>query len=237
MLLSLTTFLVAAVLIMVLWLMHKYHRESVRRERHGVFDHCLEFIESYNISQDDIDFPTLVGSYRGYRICLQAVADHVGFRKMPQLWLLLTVYEENPWRGIIDFIVRPQNIEFFSPWEQLPVILKPPVHWPQFSALRSDDTAGMPPLSLIESYIDLFEDVKMKELLITPKGVRFVYQANQARRTEYLVLRSLRFDEPCISGETIRRLLDRAIKLSCDLNKQSAAISGGDAHAGLQAHG
>jgi len=211
---TLAPILLAAILIVAFWHMHKRHREAVRRERHGVFDQCLGFIENYSITQDDIDFPKLEGVYKGRRISLQAIADHIGFRKMPQLWLLLTVHEANPWHAVIDFIVRPQNIEFYSPWERLPVTLKPPANWPQFSALRTDDRAGMPPLSILEPYIDLFDDVKMKELMVTPKGVRIVYQANQARRTEYLVLRSLSFDNVCLSGETVRRLLDRAVNLS-----------------------
>ena len=51
----------------------------------------------------------------------------------------------------------------------------------------------MPPLDVIEPHMTLFQDQRAKELLVTPKGVRLVYQAAQAEQGPYQTLRLVRF--------------------------------------------
>jgi hypothetical protein len=62
-----------------------------------------------------------------------------------------------------------------------------------------------------------FAAPKAKEILITPKGVRLVYQVDQGTRAEYLVLRSANFASPQVTAEIMRDLLDRAVALYQDL--------------------
>jgi hypothetical protein len=206
------------VIAVVLWYQHRSHRLRVKEKRRAAYDACLDRFENYQIKQDDINFPELHGHYRNYEIDLKLVADHVGYRKVPSLWLLVSVYSPLPYKGILDFMVRPQNIEFFSPYIRLDHDLPIPTGWPAYALLRSDNPDQTPPLHLLDDAMTLFDEPKMKELLITPKGVRLVYQIDQAKRREYLVLRSVDFEDSGLDPELVCGLLDNAIEIHTQLN-------------------
>lgn len=197
--------------ITVLWLMHRRHRATVKRARTSFFDDCLPLFDSYRVTQDDIDFPVLAGRYRGYSVRLQPIVDHVAVRKLPSLWLLVTVQGDIPYEGVFDFLARPLNTEFYSPSASLGAAVEIPPGWPQHAAIRSDAPGRMPPMDLLRPHIALFDDPKMKELLVTPRGVRLVYQANEAARAHYLVLRQAQFEDIVIPAGLVRRLLESAI--------------------------
>jgi hypothetical protein len=78
------------------------------------------------VEQNGIDFPLLEGIYEGHRVRLEPVIDHMAVRKLPSLWVKTTLFGELPIGGTIDFLVRPQNTEFYSPSDQLPLTLKIP---------------------------------------------------------------------------------------------------------------
>ena len=206
---------------LIMTAMHIQHRRRVKARRAAMFDQCKPLLSEVSVSQDDVDFPVLTGRYRGVSVKLEPIADHVGYRKLPSLWLLVTVRGDIPYQGVFDFLVRPQNIEFFSPSEQLEYQLEPPAHWPQYTALKTNDVDTMPPLARLEKHMDLFEDDKAKELLVTPNGVRLVYQANQANQNNYRTLRSLAFDDLVLKPEQVADLLDRAVLLYQDLTEKT----------------
>lgn len=187
-----------------------------------MFQPCLGLFDTYRVVQDDVYFPILTGRYGGVRVRLEPIADHVVMRKIPSLWLLVTIREEVPFEGALDLLVRPQNVEFYSPSARLPVQLEVPPGWPQPAWLRSDDPERMPPLSLIARHIGFFDDPKAKELVVTPKGVRLVYQVNQSVRAHYMVLRQAHFENLALSPERLQDLLDRAVALWEDLRKEGA---------------
>jgi hypothetical protein len=66
----------------------------------------------------------------------------------------------------------------------------------------------------VESQIAAFDDPRMKELVITPLGVRLVYQAAQGERADYLVLRQARFTQAKVEAGLVQSLLDRAIAVA-----------------------
>ncbi len=207
---------------MALGYQHLSHRRRVKRRRGAAFDACLSRFEQYQITQDDVDFPELRGRYQGYEIVLKLVADNIGYRKIPSLWLLATVKSPVPYKGILDFLVRPQNIEFFSPYIRLEHDLPIPVGWPTHALLRSDDPDQAPPLHLLDDAVALFDEAKMKELLISPRGVRLVCQVDQAKRSEYLVLRSLDFENSSLDPELVCMLLDNIILIHSQLNSATS---------------
>lgn len=202
----------------ILWFMYRRNRLAIKRDRAALFDACRPLLESYRIVQDDVDFPTLTGLYRGYAIEAEPLVDHLGFRKIPSLWLKVTVKCELPIDGTFDLLVRPQNIEFFSPAAELPENILTPEGWPAHAVIKGDRPAGMPRLALLEPHVlSLFADAKAKELLVTPRGVRIVYQVNQVQRGEYLVLRALTFADVALPPFLFGALLDRAVALCDDL--------------------
>ncbi len=198
------------------------YRKDVRRQRQSraqLFSQCLPLLQAYRVTQNGGDFPIVDGRYRGHPVKLEPVLDAVAWRKVPSLWLKVTVLAPNPWEGVLDFLVRPQGVEFYSPGSELEHHLRVPESWPQHSSLSTDDPARMPPLSVVTPHIGLFADQQMKELLITARGTRLVRQLWQAERAEYLVLRQSRFVATHADPELVRSLLDAAIALCNSLNQ------------------
>lgn len=212
----------AAVLVAGLAWLYRAERRRIGAARRALFDDCLDLVQDPTLSQDDVDFPVLTGGYRGHRVRLQLLADHVVVRKVPSLWLLATVYDELPMRSVVDLLARPQNTEFYSPAAVLDVELPLPLGWPRHATLRTDDPDGMPPLAVLNSHVGMFEDAKTKELLVSPRGVRIVYQADQAKRANYMVLRQLVFERARLDPTLVARLLDRGAKLCADLKGEGA---------------
>ncbi len=203
---AITVFLAA-----ILWFIHRRNRQAIKAERNAMYDDCLGLFEDVKITQDDVDFPILTGRYKGREIKLKPIPDYMMFRKIPSLWLQVTVIGDLPYRGVLDFLMRSQNVEFYSPSSTLNTVLFPnPPGWPKEATLRTDDREHMPPIDRITPHIGIFDDLKTKELLITPRGVRIVYQADQARRAHYMVLRQQIFENVKLRPDLLARLLDQA---------------------------
>jgi hypothetical protein len=66
--------------------------------------------------------------------------------------------------------------------------------------------------------MEVFEDPKAKELLVTPNGARIVYQADEAVRSYYMLLRQMKFENIMLDADLVRVLMDRVIALYEDLN-------------------
>jgi hypothetical protein len=202
-----------AVAILMLLAIYRWDHGRIRRARAAYFDPCIPLFEEPRLSQDDVDFPALDGHYRGHRVRLQPVVDHVAVRKLPSLWLLVTVFGELPGMPTVDLLVRPQNVEFYSPSSTLRVSVKLPPGWPAHALLRTDAEDRSLPVETLTPHMRLFEDTKLKELVVTAKGVRLVYQASQADRTHYMVLRQAKFIEARLAPSLAQRLLDQAIAI------------------------
>ena len=218
----------AILLLAVIALPWLYRRDArrLRQQRAQLFSQCLELFQTYQVTQLGADFPSLKGSYRGFLVSLEPILDTVAWRKLPSLWLKASVYTPNPQTGVLDFLVRPQGAEFYSPSESLPYRLPIPHSWPQHAILCTDlcadKRAYMPQPELITPHMAVFDDPKMKELLVTPKGVRLVWQIWQAERSEYLVLRQAKFSGTAVDMAPVKLLLDTAIAVSASLNAAAA---------------
>ena len=163
------------------------------------------------MSQSGSDFPILDGTHEGHRIRLEPVVDHMAVRKLPSLWLKVSVLGALPLEGTIDFLARPQNTEFYSPSERLPLTLRIPTGWPQHALLRTDIADRSAPVEFLTPHMPMFDDPKTKELVVTPRGVRIVYQAGQGERAYYMVLRQPEFGAARLPIALARRLLEQAI--------------------------
>jgi len=211
----------AAALIALTWL-YRRDRERYRRLRGGFFSACLDLFEQYRVVQDDVNFPVLTGRYRGHEVRLEPIVDHLTKRKLPSLWLQVSLIAPVPYQGIFDLLVRPRGTEFYSPSIDLAHEMRLPPGWPSDAALRSDDPARMPPLAVMAQHRYLFEDQRLKEMLVTPKGVRLVYQVQQAERARYAVLRQIEFLDNTLPPGLARRLLEATIAIRTSLIAEAA---------------
>jgi hypothetical protein len=83
---------------------------------------------------------------------------------------------------------------------------------------RTDSPEPLPFLDVIEQRMPLFRDLKMKELLITPRGVRLVYRLSEGERGPYALLRQAVFEAARLDAELAQRLLRTLIALHQDLS-------------------
>jgi hypothetical protein len=109
--------------------------------------------------------------------------------------------------------MRLQGSEFYSPFGDLPHRVARPADWPADCAIASDDPPNMPPFDLLAPHIRLFADPRMKEMLVTPRGVRLVYQVQQAERVHYMVLRQIEFAQERLPASLATALLNATIEL------------------------
>jgi len=212
----------AALAVGALVVMHRRHRAAVKRERGAFFAMCGGVFEASRTTQDDVDYPVLDGRYGGFSVRLEPIVDHVAVRKLPSLWLLVTLRETLPLAGVTDFLARPLNTEFYSPAIHLDHRLATPAGYPETVQVRTDHPEQQPPAELLRPYGVLFGDPRMKELAVGPGGVRLVYQIAESERAHYMVLRQAEFGDGLrLDPALARRLLDHAIALHNDLKERA----------------
>ena len=203
---------------MFLGLQHWRQRATAAVARRGIYENCLPLIESAQIEQHGAQFPSLEGRYQGKRIRLDAIVDSASVRKLPSVWLQLNVVEPLPIAITLDLLVRPLNTEFFSPSSELPVRLDVPSGWPEHAIIKASGEGAKHLLPQVDALVrNVFADLKCKELLLTPKGLRLVYQLAQAERADYLVLRAMVFDQARVPQELLSRFMDQLVQLHDEL--------------------
>lgn len=199
--------------LLCLVLLYWRERAKERRKRAQFFAGCLDLFQSYRVVQENGGYPVLTGSYRGLAVRLEPIVDDMACRKVPILWLKVSVLQSIPYRGVLDFLMRPAGTEFYSPSAHLDYDLEIPPSWPQNAILRSDAPEALPPLDLVGPHIEMFTDTDRKELVITPKGVRLVARVWQASRPHYLILREIRFDDHRLDRGVAAKYLDATVAI------------------------
>lgn len=139
---------------------------------------------------------------------LQAIPDSLTFRKLPALWVMVTLPAQTPVKATLDIMARPTGNEPFSHFARLPQSLPCPPELPEGTGIRSDNAAALPPLDLIAPHLAIFSDPKVKELVISPKGLRLVILADEAERGRYLIFRDAETGRTPLSRDRLLPLLD-----------------------------
>lgn len=214
--------LMSAAAILVLARMYRRNRRTLATLRGAIFAPAYDLFNTYRVTQAGIAFPELTGRYRGRDFHIDAVIDTLTFRKLPVLWLRVSLLAPLPGTATLDILVRSQNVEFYSPSASLPHRLEPRPGWPADAMIRADEAGTLPDLAVLDRHIDIFREPQTKELLITAKGVRIVRLLDQARRAEYLVLRQAEFESPQVSPEALRAMMDRTLAIHADLTSAGA---------------
>lgn len=215
----------AAALGGVLVALYLKDRQAAKAERAAAFDSVLSLFEDARTIRTDRDFPVLVGRYRGYEVVLELALDLLAVRKLPTLWLMVSVRYPIPYAGVFDYLSRPGGSEYYSPSNKLPVRIDVPPGWPAHAMVRTDRPDALPAPELLAPHMAFFDDVRAKELLVTPRGVRLVFLVAEAMRSQYLVLREVRFESLMLPRETVRELIERALALVKDLTKDNEETS------------
>ena len=206
----------------VLVVLNRREREAFRAQRRKLFDGCAALFDHATLTQDDVAFPVLTGSYRKHSVRIEPLVDQVVFRQVPSLWLVVSVRQDLPVAGTFDLLARRANVEFWSQAGALPLRVPLPRDWPGHTSIKADREASELPLDVLDPHVrELFSDPRSKELVVMPRGVRIVYQVQAADRSEYLVLRRATFHGAQVSVALLESLLERATTVCADLMRGS----------------
>lgn len=173
------------------WLYRRDHSEACAR-RDGFFDVARNALETPEIMTTRGDYPVLRGTREGYRTELRALADTIQLRKLPILWLLVTIHRPLRLRSHFNMMMRPDNSEYYSAHGRMPERVSTPPDWPQEAVLRCDDPAEARArvIPALAPHLAQFTgDSRGKEIFLSPKGLRLVYRMDEGQRGHYLLTR------------------------------------------------
>lgn len=202
-----------------LWLAYRLVQESRARARSraSYFDAVKSLFNGGETRIELTGFPRMTGRREGLAFDLQAIPDTLTFRKLPALWVLVTLPEPLPLQATLDLLARPSGNEPFTRFATLPQSLPTPSDLPKEIAIRSDDATRIPPPDLLARHADLFADPRVKELVLSPKGLRIVILAEEADRGRYLIFREAEMGRAPLSPARLAPLLDRLAAIREDV--------------------
>ena len=202
-----------------LWLALRLIRETRARNasRAGYFGAVKPLFDGGETRLQPTGFPRMTGRRDGLAFDLQAIPDTLTFRKLPALWVLVTLPEALPVQATLDLLARPSGNEPFTRFATLPQSLPTPPDLPKEIAIRSDDATGIPPPDLLARHADLFGDPRVKELVLSPKGLRIVILAEEADRSRYLIFREAEMGRTPLASARLQPLLDRLAAIRKDV--------------------
>jgi hypothetical protein len=207
---------VCAALIVAALLWRRWIRDRARREAapQRLFGRLLPLLEDATLeSSGTVGYPRLRGHYAGAPVQLWPVVDTLALRRLPALWLMVTVQSPLPVAAKLDFMMRPAGTTTFSNFDLLPHTLALPGGFPEGGALRTDDVVRAPPASWLAGHLDIFEQPRAKELLVAPQGLRLVWLLAEADRARYGVFRQAEFGDVEIDPAQVEDLLQRLLRL------------------------
>lgn len=213
--------LAAAIGATALWLAWMTWTAAKARKaaRAGYFDGVTAVFDRVTRRIEPTGFARLTAHLDEAAFDLQAIPDSLTFRKLPALWVMVTLPAPMPVGATLDIMARPAGNEPFSHFANLPHSLPCPAELPEGTGIRSDNAGAVPPLDLIAPHLGIFADPKVKELVISPKGLRLVILADEAERGRYLIFRDLEVGKSPLSKARILPLLDTLLALRQTLTK------------------
>jgi hypothetical protein len=187
--------------------------------RSTYLDRCEALFDQPVKGRSPTGFARLGGTYLGRDFDIQALPDTLTFRKLPTLWLLVTIPAPMPVGATLDIMRRPTGSETFSNFGSLPVQLDAIPGLPPEAAMRTDDPDLLLPEAFLRDHLGLFSSDRVKELVISPKGLRLTYLAEEANRGRYLLYRDAEMGAEALAAEVLRPLLDHLVHLADALEK------------------
>jgi len=219
---SFTFVLAGLVMVAFIGLVLIYRREGRlrRQSRAALFSTVYDLFQSYRVEQLGQDYPTLKGRYRDSDFHIDLVIDTLTFRKIPVLWLRVSLLHSLPGLATTDLLVRAQNNEFYAPANDLPYLMPTLPHWPPGLNAKTDNPDRAPSAELLDRHLDFFSVPEAKEMLLTPRGIRLVRMLGQGKRADYMVLRIADFPDAALDAATLADTMDRCLALAVDAGSE-----------------
>ena len=176
--------------------------------RAGYFAASVSLMKDLRQQIQPTGFARMAGRYRDLSFDLQALPDTLTFRKLPALWVMVTVTEPQPLSGETHIMSRATGQESFSTYAQMPVAVTLPQGFPPNCTLRCTDPAALPAAEILSKIAQLFADPTVKEAVLSPKGLRLVILAEEAERTAYLLFRDAELGRAPLPTQRLQALLE-----------------------------
>ena len=202
------------------------HRACLAK-RKRLLDEAARLFPEARISFAPDHFPILVGRLEdGRQVRVELLADTMVTRRLPQLWLRVTLRELRECnRPAIGALARPTGAEYYSLVHDLPEWMAPP-ETDASLLMRSDGSGTTWQVERAAMmFRNLFSDPTLKEAVISPRGTRVIRQAAQGERAAYLFLRQIRFAVTAISVDLVQKAVSEAKALSQVLNASESIVA------------
>lgn len=206
-------------------LLRQYLRENAKRADQGrvLFDPIVSLFNEPVLQRGlTAGVWTFSGRYQNLSFQFKTVADTLATRKLPSLWLMVTLPEPLPLNATTDLMMRAAGISSFSNFDFLPHTLALPAGFPEQATIRSDNATSSPVVTLMTRHLDLFSRGRGKEFLVSPKGLRIVVQLAEADRARYGVFREANFAGTSIDADLATQLMDTLINLRNDIHDHAS---------------
>lgn len=212
-------FVAAGLAALAVWFAWRTWRESARSTagRAQLLAGMGEVLSDISETPLPSGYRKVTGTYRGQPVTIEPIVDTLNVRKLPVLWLMVTVPGPVPVRATFDLMMRATGLEVFSGYRDLDHSINIPPGFPEWAGIRTDDPMGLPPAEIFAPYLARFHEGSGKELLVTPKGMRMVLMADEADRGGYLIFRDARFGVAQLAPDFVRGVLDDLHALRGDL--------------------
>lgn len=161
---------------------------------------------------------TLEGLYQNHSFQLKTIADTLATRKLPSLWLMVTLPEPQPVVVVTDMMMRAAGVSSFSNFDFLPHTLALPHGFPEQATLRSDNSMPCEIPSLLLPHLHLFHHGRGKEFLVSPQGLRLVVQLAESDKARYGVFREASFADRAVDVDLATSIMDTLINLRNDIH-------------------
>ncbi|MEO5325675.1 hypothetical protein PV773_20405 [Mesorhizobium sp. CC13] len=200
------------------------HRAALAGRR-GLLDAAAELLQEARIGHSADQFPILTGRLEDGRPAkIELIADTMVTRRLPQLWLRVTVSEKTACaRPTIGALARPTGAEYYSLVHDMPVWMTPP-ETDAALLVRGDGTATQQQaVRMSAMFHSLFSDPQVKEAVITPRGARVIRQAAQGERGAHMLLRQAYFSLAAIPTGLVRQAIAEVETLGAILADEPAS--------------
>lgn len=196
----------------------------LRALRAGLLDDASAVLDHPKILHGGDGFPQLRGRHAGFEIHADLIPDTMVVRRLPQLWLSVTLLAPNPGLPGVGALVRYAGNEFYALTPQFAHRLEPPAGFPHEVICRGEWPNAQGLLDgLREPFARLLADPKIKEVAITSKGLRVVTQGSEGRRGDHLLLRQATFDTGGIALGELKAVLSALMVLQSAIQSQTSA--------------
>jgi hypothetical protein len=177
-------------------LLARREAKTAAATRHSILDAGLNVFDTGDISLEPSGFPKIEGKLKGHAYRVALIPDTLTIRRLPQLWLDVTLKRDMPAvRGSVAILVRPSGADYYSLTDRLRDQLQPPWNFPENCLIKGQGPASQLTLDRIAPEVALLlRDPKIKEVAVSARGVRVVRQFAQGNRGHHLILRQSVFE-------------------------------------------